>query len=224
MTALVGLLLRTSIAGRRALSGWTAYLLLLVLVFTTGPSPLQETWAATSAGLVAATAWLVVAGTTVDRATTSLVAAAAGGPGRLHLLQAVATALPALPLGAVAVGWGALRSQQGASTLATSVAVAVTAHLAALLVGAGIGSLVSQPVLRERLLTSLAGGIAVIVALAVPASSPVGPVLTALGHDRGRLAPLLGWCVASLVWALLLSCLGAVVAARRRSYGTGAAP
>lgn len=136
----------------------------------------------------------------------------------------------ALPLAAVSVLAGAVLAAPapGGGSVVVAVAAGAAAHLVAVLVGAGLGALAARPVVGEPLLTPavvLAGFVLVAV---VPASSPLGPVLDLLRSSgdaaapglAGAVAEALLWTAAALGWAALPAAAGAVVAARRRTYGT----
>jgi hypothetical protein len=222
---------RLVVFSRRSIAALFAYVAIVAVLYAE-PGPLAEAYVPTSAALVVITAWLVVAGVssvTADRSTAHLLAAAARGPQRLHVLLTAAGVVAALPLIAVSLLGGQISAAPPKSW--TIIIVGLAAHLVAALVGAGIGAVAAGPVVGEPALVPavvLAGFVLVTV---VAASSPVGPslrLLRAVGEPASYGLAALGarcavWCLLAVGWAGVLAVIGGWVAERRRSYGTNAA-
>ncbi|NLT56644.1 MAG: hypothetical protein GXX79_19205 [Actinomycetales bacterium] len=218
--SLVGLLLRLQLVRRRSLAAWAVYLTVLA-VLNAGPTgPVQGSFAMTGAALLAVSTWLVMAGTVCDQATTSMLAAVAGGPRRLHLLQAVSGLLAAVPLVVLAPIWDVLAADQ--PELGPALLLGVLSHLTAALVGAGIGTLASRPVTRDDAVALLVGAGGCLLALGVEGSSPFWPVFAALADGSARVTTAAVACLGAVAWATVLTALAGAVAGRRRSYGARA--
>jgi hypothetical protein len=217
----VALLARTAVAQRRGLGAWVLYVVFLAVLLAV-PGPPRALYAVTSAALAVVTCWLVVATAPADRHTAALFATAAGGPARLHAALVGAAALVAAPLGVIAVLAGFL---MGTGRRPIDLLVGLGAHATGLLVGAGIGAVAARAVTGDASLSlAVAIGLLTLV-LGVPASSPLGPVVRALGHDAGRNASyalLVGCLAGALLLAVVLTAVGGVIAARRRTYGIAA--
>ncbi|NHC13118.1 hypothetical protein G9H71_04910 [Motilibacter sp. E257] len=218
--SLLLVLLRLLVSSRRCLAAWTVYAALLAAVYASDAGPPLPAYASTAGALCAVALWIVLTGFVTDRSTTSLLAAAAGGAARLHGLQAAAGLVASLPLVALAVGWGWAAGPHPAAS--RTLAVGLLAHLAAVLVGGGVGALASPPVLRDRALCLAVAVGALVLAFTVPPATPLGPLLRGLNARSAGLADAAAWGLAAAGWGLVLTCAGAVVAHRRNSYGTGA--
>ena len=230
MVSLLALLTRLVVVSRRSIAAIVAYAAMLGVLYA-DPGPLADAYVPTSAALVVITAWLVVAGVsgvTADRSTAHLLAAAAHGPRRLHLLLTASGVLSAAPLVVLSLLGGLLRV--GVSSWAVVVA-GLAAHVVAALVGAGLGSVGARSVVGEPALAPalVIGGF--ILVMVINQSSPIGPVLHLLrttGSDAGLGLPAAafqgaGWCALAVGWAVVLTVIGSFVADRRRTYGTNAA-
>ena len=231
MVSLLGLLIRLVVVGRRTIAALVAYVVVLAVLYA-APGPLAEAYVPTSAALVVITAWLVVAGVagvTADRSTAHLLASAARGPIRLHLLLTAAGVVSTAPLIAASVIGGRLLAEPPGGW--TIVLGGLAAHLVAALVGAGLGAIAARPVVGEPALAPAIVIAGFVLVMVVTASSPVGPALHLLRDTGSPAAPALVeiagtgamWCAVALAWAVALALVGAVIAARRRSYGTNAA-
>ena len=216
---IVALLARMKVAQRRGLATWIVYLALIAALYAL-PGPLIEAYAVTSAVLVVASCWLVFGTMVTERSATTLLASGAGGSPRLHAMQVGAGALAAVPLGIIAIIWGLIVVWPPHP--ARVIAVGLLAHALAILVGTGIGAIAARPVLADGALSlAVAIGLLIIV-LAVPASSPYGPALRHLSRGEGDLSVLLLGLAGGVVWAVVLTVAGGVIAARRRAYGMSA--
>jgi hypothetical protein len=230
--SLLRLLFRLLVVRRRSLAAWAVYLSVLAVLNSgpTGPAP--EAFALTSAVLLAITTWLVMSGMVSDQATTSMLAAAAGGPRRLHLLATAAGVLAALPLAVLATLWDTAAAGTSPSRLPAALSLGLLAHLAAVLVGAGIGTLAARPVTRDDAVALLVGAGGCLAAVGVRGSTPFWPLLAGLS-DRpetnasgaewwSAVASAAGWCAASGLWLVALAVLAGTLAGRRRAYGAAA--
>jgi hypothetical protein len=216
---LVGLLTRMKVAQRRGFAAWVVYAALIAVLYAV-PGPLVQAYAATSAGLLVVTSWLVVGTVATDRSTTTLLAAAAGGPARLHVAQVVGGALAGMPLAVIAIVWGLIVAWPDRP--AQVIAVGIAAHLLAILVGAGIGAVAARPVLADGALSLTAATVLVVLVLAVPWTSPYGPALKRLSRNDGDLSVLWVTVAGGVGWAIAATAVGAFTAARRRAYGLAA--
>jgi hypothetical protein len=207
---------RMTVAKRRGFAAWVVYAALIAVLYAM-PGPLIQAYAATSAGLLVVTCWLVVGTIAVDRSTTTLLAAAAGGPARLHAAQVLAAAMAAVPLALIAIVWGLIVAwpERPGSVLA----VGVAAHALAILVGAGIGAVAARPVLADGMLSMAAAVALVVLVLAVPWSSPYGPALDRLAENDDDQVVLWTAVGGGVIWAAAGTALGAFAATRRRTYG-----
>lgn len=235
MLSMVGLLLRLLVVRRRSMAAWAVYLSALA-VLNAGPTgPVPEAYGPTSALLVPVTAWLVMSGMLHDRGTASMLAAAAGRPRRLHRWATLAGALAAVPFAVLAAVWDLLAAPPAVGPWVAKLGVGLLAHLTALMVGAGIGSLASRAVTRDDAVALLVGACACLAAVGVRWSTPLWPVLAGMSSLAtrqvtdparwwGAVVTLVLWCGVSLGWALLLTEGAARAAERRRAYGACAAP
>lgn len=221
MLSLLGLLVRLFVATRRTLAGWVAYAAALAVLYA-APGPLDELYVATSVSLVPVTIWLVVANFVLDRSTASLLAAAAGGSLRFHLLQTFAGVTAAAPLALAAVVVG--RAVAGPVAGRSIVGMGLSAHLVAVLVGAAIGSLASRPVVRDAAFSLVVAVGGFVLVTYVPVSSPLAAAVDNLTLDSRSDAAAATWLVLAGAWAAALTLLAGAVASYRRSYGSGAAP
>lgn len=216
---IVVLLARMKVAQRRGLAAWIVYLTFVAALYAL-PGPLVEAYAVTSAVLLVATCWLVFGTMVTERSATAMLAAAAGGSPRLHAMQVAAGVLAALPLGLIAIIWGLVVAWP--KHPGQVIVVGLLAQAVAILVGAGIGAIAARPVLADGALSlSVAIGLLIIV-LAIPASSPYGPSLLHLSHGESDVAVLLLGLAGGVVWAVVLTIAGGLIAARRRAYGMAA--
>lgn len=224
---LVLLLVRLIVSTRRSVAAWALYLLLVLVIYSSDPGPAGPAYASTVGLLLPVTVWLGVVGAPRESGTTCLLAAAAGGPARLHALATAATVVVAAPLVVVAVVAGPVASSHpyGVRVLA----LAFLAHLTAVLVGAGVAAVTGRAVLRDTALSLLAAVAVCVLLVIVPRMSPLGPTLRTLGRatlDSSTASVRAGSIVACLagaaVWCLAGAAAGGWATTRTRGYGTAA--
>lgn len=228
LVSLAELVVRLIVSTRRSIPAWVLYLILLFAVYSSDPGAPGPAYATTASMLLPVTTWLAVTCAPREAGTTSLLAAAAGGPRRLHAVVSLATFAVVLPLILLAVVVGPLASahRYGAHVLFA----ALLAHLSAALVGVGVGAVINRAILRDAALAAGAAVAVTILLLVVRWSSPLNPVLhtmSAAATDATSasisLSALLLGAAVSLVWCAVLTVVGGALATRTRGYGTAAA-
>ncbi len=155
--------------------------------------------------------WITIAtGNHDDDAHRDLVAAAAGGPARVHILRAIAAAAVSFaPIVVIAVLVLVSVSQLQHSAAVTAIAI-IGFETSALAVGVAIGVWLHRPILRHRAVATLT---AVAACTAVMISPPVLEVHRAVNDNRlGLISPLLA---ASVVVAALSIATAAQIARHR---------
>jgi ABC-2 type transport system ATP-binding protein len=170
-----------------AASQWFAapalvYLIVLGILYAGQAGPLLPAAAFTAAVLVPVMSWITVLAHLSDgRLMARAFAAHVGGRGRAHLAAGLATAPFAVAATAVAVAWPAVSQphpQHGFAGLLLKMAVL---HLAAALLGVGVGALLVPPLVdRAGWRICLAAGLFLILIL-VPVS-PMRPLLLLATH------------------------------------------
>jgi hypothetical protein len=148
--------------------------------------------------------WLGVLAQLVEgRVAARAFGAHVGGPGRAHL----AGTLAAVPFGLVAtllaIAWAALSGQPGDWASAGFLAQVIGLHLAAIVFGIAVASLLVPPLVHTTGWRVLLG-VGLYVALVLVPDSPMRPLLrVSVGSTAGSGAVMLG--------ALLLAGIGAAV-------------
>ncbi|GAA2987832.1 MULTISPECIES: ATP-binding cassette domain-containing protein [Streptomyces] len=191
---------------------WLAPVLLYAAFLGVGVQagqPLLDSLGYAAAALLPVAAWLTRICVTQEPPATRAVAAAAAGPGRVHL-AALTTALGcALVLGGAATGYALLTGDpaDNGRTVAVPLPPAAVAGLLAAaccaLLGTAVGALCARPVLHRRGWSLAATVLGVLLAL-VTDGSPAGRAVTGLvsgSRDGTVRVPLLASAGAVLVAA-----------------------
>jgi ABC-2 type transport system ATP-binding protein len=158
------------------------YLIVLGILYASQVGPLLPAAAFTAAVLVPVMSWITVLAHLSDgRLMARAFAAHVGGRARAHLAASLATAPFAVVATAVAVAWPAISQPHPDHGFAGVLLDIVVLHLAAALLGAGVGTLVVPPLVdRAGWRICLAAGLFLILIL-VPAS-PMRPLLLLATH------------------------------------------
>ena len=158
------------------------YLIVLGILYTSQAGPLLPAAAFTAAVLVPVMSWItVLAHLTDGRLMARAFVAHVGGRGRAHLAACLATAPFAVAATAVAVAWPAVAQPHPHHGFAGLLLKMAVLHLAAALLGVGVGSLLVPPLVeRAGWRICLAAGLFLILIL-VPVS-PMRPLLLLATH------------------------------------------
>ncbi|MEU3462141.1 ABC transporter [Streptomyces sp. NPDC006733] len=187
---------------------WLPPVLLYGVILAIGVSsgqPLLDSLAFAAAGVLPVAAWLVRVCVTGEPPAARACAAAAAGPGRVHL-ACVLTALGAAGLlGAAGVAFVAVISDahtadhRHAVPLGAAVTAGLLAALVSALLGLAVGALTNPPVLRRAGWAVPVSGLSALLVLVVggsPANAAVSGLVS--GSQTGAVAlPLLPLCVAA---------------------------
>jgi ABC-type Mn2+/Zn2+ transport system ATPase subunit len=185
------------------------YLFLLAAIYssTAAPPPPPLTGPAfTAVALTMLMTWLGVLAQLVDgRVVARAFGAHVGGPGRAHLAGALAAVPFGLAAMVLAVAWAALSGQPGDWVSAAFLGQVIGLHLAAIVFGIAVASVLVPPFVRTTGWRVLLGA-GLYVALVLVPASPMRPLLrVSVGSAAGSGAVMLG--------ALLLAGLGGAVIA-----------
>jgi hypothetical protein len=158
------------------------YLIVLGILYAGQAGPLLPAAAFTAAVLVPVMSWITVLAHLSDgRLMGRAFAAHVGGRGRAHLAAGLATAPFAVAATVVAVGWPAVSQPHPHHGFAGLLLKMVVLHLAAALLGVGVGTLLVPPLVdRAGWRICLAAGLFLILIL-IPVS-PMRPLLLLATH------------------------------------------
>jgi ABC-2 type transport system ATP-binding protein len=158
------------------------YLIVLGILYAGQAGPLLPAAAVTAAVLVPVMSWITVLAHLSDgRLMGRAFAAHVGGRGRAHLAAGLATAPFAVAATVVAVGWPAVSQPHPHHGFAGLLLKMVVLHLAAALLGVGVGTLLVPPLVdRAGWRICLAAGLFLILIL-IPVS-PMRPLLLLATH------------------------------------------
>lgn len=194
-----------------ATSRWVAPALFLVfwvsITLSPPPPPLEE--AAFLFPVVTLVAiWMSVAiGGVDDKPHRELVAAAAGGPVRLHLLRALASTLIVASVSiALIVLIGLVSGEASVESLAASAGLV----LAAALIGVGVGNLLYPPIVSEAGVGVVAAPVFLAFMMLFP---PIQAVLRA--SNSGSVWGAVAVLPAAATFAIALLAAGSVIVTRR---------
>ncbi len=188
--------------------GPVLFLLLWVSVTLSPPPPPLEEAAFLFPVAILVTIWLtVIVGGLDDKPHRELVAAAAGGPVRLHLLRATASMLVVGPATVVVVlVVGMVSGEASVGSLAASAGLV----MAAVLIGVGIGNVLHPPIVTE---IGLAVGLAPILLALIMLLPPIQAVLRM--SNNGSIWGAVAVLPAATAFAATLLTTGSYIVARR---------
>ncbi len=177
------------------------------LTLSPPPPPLEEA-AFLFPVVMLTTIWVSVAtGGVDDKPHRELVAAAAGGPVRLHLLRAFISMAIVASVGITLIALiGLMSGEASVTTLAASAGLI----LAGVLIGAGIGNLLSPPIVN-------AGGVGAVVAPVFLALMMLFPPIQAVlrATNRGSVWGAVAILPSAAAFAGILLAAGSLIVARR---------
>ncbi|MDF9816269.1 ABC transporter [Streptomyces sp. SPB162] len=204
MTALVRYQAALLVRSQRWLPPVLLYGVIMAIGVSSG-QPLLDSLAFAAAGMPPVAAWLVRVCVTNEPPAARACAAAAAGPGRVHLSSVLTALFAAGLLGAAGVAVVAVISDartadhRHAVPLGPAITAGLLAALVSALLGTAVGALTNPPVLRRAGWAIPVSGLSALLVLVVggsPANAAVSGLVS--GSQTGAVAlPLLPLCLAA---------------------------
>ncbi|NEA73424.1 ABC transporter [Streptomyces sp. SID13588] len=208
MTALVRYQAALLIRSQRWLPPVLLYGVIMAIGISSG-QPLLDSLAFAAAGMLPVAAWLVRVCVTNEPPAARACAAAAAGPGRVHLSSVLTALLAAGALGAAGVAVVAVISDAHTADrrhvvpLGPAVTAGLLAVLVSALLGLAVGALTNPPVLRRAGWAIPVSGLSALLVLVIggsPANAAVSGLVS--GSQTGTVGlPLLPLCLAAVAAA-----------------------